>query len=266
MKVNNTNFTLLILAGGEGTRMNLMSKITPKALLSAYDEPLLLRQIRQAKEASIKNIVVTTNPEDYRPIKTTLRETGHEAEVINNPEHSKGSLPALKSALNNVATPIVLMSFADIFFIKNPFLSFEYDTKEDRLGASKAFSQKELSLGGIIFTDNKKVVTEIAERPLKNNKKGYRWNGLALFNTRYEDILGDFLDNFPKDSPEGDFFEYLSRKKDILFTTLQCPDFINVNTPESLITASLYRYAEVENKANLLVLAKKLREYSLTKS
>ena len=149
------------------------------------------------------------------------------------------------------------MSFADIYFLNNPFFKFK-NTDRHSLGISKAFYKKELALGGIIFMQASSI-EKIIEMPVKNNTKGYRWNGLALFDEIDHDDLKKFLGDNRLDSPEGDFFEYLRTKKKVDFSGIECSDFINVNRPDNLLVAAMYRLSEIKKDKQLLLLANKTR-------
>jgi len=256
-----TNFTLIILAGGDGTRMKPASLITPKPLLVSYDEPLLIRQVRQANEAGISQILVSTNPKDYTTTKKALRICKVKAEVLKNEHHREGSLPALSFAIEKTSTPKILMSFADIYFLNSPFFEFK-NTGRHSLGISKAFDKRELSLGGIVFADES-VIQKIVELPIKDNIRGYRWNGLALFDKIDSSDLKEFLEDNRLDSPEGDFFEYLRTKKKIDFLGIECPDFLNVNRPDNLLVVAMYRLSEVKKDKQLLTLANRARIHIL---
>jgi len=252
-----SDFTLIILAGGDGARMKPASLITPKPLLTSCDEPLLVRQVRQANEAGIPQVLVSTNPKDYIPIKKALRIYKVKAEVLKNEHHIEGSLPALSFAIEKTSTSKILMSFADIYFLSNPFFKFKY-TNRHSLGISKAFDKRELSLGGIIYMQAGSI-EKIIEMPIKNNTKGYRWNGLALFDKIDHDDLKKFLGDNRLDSPEGDFFEYLRAEKKVNFSGIECSDFINVNRPDNLLVAAMYRLSEIKKGKQLLLLANKTR-------
>jgi len=207
-------------------------------------------------------IVVSTNPKDYALVQRTLEQANVKSKVLRNTRHSKGSLAALEFALGEVSSEHVLMSFADIYFFENPFKSF-CGLSKHTLGISKAFDKKELSLGGIVFV-NKNYVERIIEKPIKNNK-GYRWNGLALFSRSDVTNLSEFLKASPSNPREGDFFEYLRKDKKVNFSFLECSDFINVNRPENLMVASLYRFSEVKNEPKILSLASDTKRLILNK-
>lgn len=257
----NSDFTLIVLAGGDGTRMRPASLITPKPLLATYDEPLLIRQARQANEAGISKILISTNPKDYTHLRQILSLYGVKAKVLENEKHKEGSLPALNFAIEKTSTPKILMSFADIYFFDNPFLKFMSINKHS-LGISKAFDKRELSLGGMVFCDGS-VIQKIVETPIKNNTEGYRWNGLALFDKIDRSDLKEFLKDNRLDSPEGDFFEYLRTKNKIEFSGIECSDFINVNRPDNLLVAAIYRLSEVKKDKRLSTLANQTRIHLL---
>lgn len=254
--------TLIILAGGDGTRMQPASLITPKPLLTAFDDTLLIRQIRQANEARIDNVVVSTNPKDLTLIQKIIKQSALQAKVLKNEMHSKGSLPALEFAISRISSENVLMSFADIYFFNNPFKSFVGLSKHT-LGISGTFDTKELSLGGVVLVKDNMMVEKIIEMPFKNNK-GYRWNGLALFKIGNRSDLTHFLSVNKANSPEGDFFEYLRKSKQVEFFFVKCSDFINVNRPENLLVASMYRFSEIKKSQKLFSLANECRKHILS--
>ena len=53
----------IILAGGTGTRLYPLTKVTNKHLLPVGKEPMIFNPIRQLRSASIKDILVVTGKE-----------------------------------------------------------------------------------------------------------------------------------------------------------------------------------------------------------
>lgn len=257
-----TKIALVILAGGQGNRMGFLSNLAPKPMLHVLDESLLIRQIKQAQAAGLKNIVVTTRKKYYKKIESELKIAKLEVTLIQNPKHKLGSLPALLYILDKIKIDNIIMSFADIYFIENPFRTFLKNIGSQKMcfmGISNVFHKKDLSNGGIIFLDNNNNVVKIIEKPSNMNNKGLRWNGLAFFDRRNKLYLKKFLDTNSLESPEGDFFEYVRRLGTELKGIL-CSDFININEPQDLIVASLYRIGEVSNDSSKIKIAKRLRE------
>lgn len=261
--------SLIILAGGEGSRMGRLSKITPKPLMAAFDEPLVIRHIRHAEESGIKRIIISTAPTYYDKVKKSLPYWNkNNAILIENENHKDGSLPALLKIMDFLETKKLIMAFSDIFFLKNPYSEFlkTANSYSYVLGISPAFSTKELGFGGIILLNPDLTVRKIRESPIKSNREGMRWNGLVYFNSSHKRLLNKFLQLYPKGSPEGDFFEYLRKKMNAVFHACICPDFINVNKPIDIFIATLYRYAEINPKLRMESMANRVRKNILYKT
>ena len=178
----NNNITLIILAGGEGNRMRPLTDLTPKPILHVLDESLLIRQIKQAQTTGLKNIIVTTQKKYNKNIESELKIAKLKVTLIQNPKHKQGSLPALLYVLNKIGTDKIIMSFSDLYFIDNPFLTFLKKIGTQKvclMGVSNIFHKKDLSNGGLIFLDNNCNIVKIIEKPLYMNNMGLRWNGLA---------------------------------------------------------------------------------------
>jgi len=263
------NMSLVILAGGNGSRMEKIGKIAPKPLLFAFDEPLIIRHIRYAQEAQIKNVIVSTSPQHYPCFSKALAHWDiRGVRLVKNQAHATGPLPALLKIMDSLNSRKLLLSLADIFFLNNPYHEISQDNEpySYRLGFSPTFHKRELSLGGILFTKpNQKDLTRIVKKPVKENRDGFRWNGLAYFDVSQTRALSDFLDRYPKISSLEDFFEYLRQIKNVSFRLYKCPDFINVNRPEDLLQASLYRYAELFPETSIKLIVNRLRHHCLSK-
>lgn len=264
------DISLVILAGGNGSRMEKIGKIAPKPLLPALDEPLIIRHIRYAQDAQIKNIIISTSPQYYSRFSEVLSHwnTDKNVNLMKNQGHAIGPLPALLRIMQSLTSFKILLSLADIFFLENPYGEISQGCKLHpyRFGFSPAFNRKELSLGGILFAKpNQKNLARIVKKPIKGNKDGMRWNGLAYFDVSQIKALYNFLNLYQMTSPLEDFFEYLHHVENINFRLYKCPDFINVNRPEDLLQASLYRCSELFPEAHIKSIANKLRNHYLSK-
>jgi hypothetical protein len=118
-----------------------------------------------------------------------------------------------------------------------------------RWGVAAITVEAELRKGGIVEQDNGKVY-RIIERPMGTpalTEQPARWSGVALIDrARALKDLETFLPNAPADSPPGDFFEF-QRTRGLDFRCTAGPDFVNINSPDHLLLASLY--ARLEKRA-----------------
>lgn len=271
--------TLVILAGGKATRIGSIKHVCPKTGLLAYDQPLLIRQIKQAlPQTSISKIVISTNKKNYSQIKSIIysfnKSLGASIEIFENPLHKIGSLNALSYIIKSLAIERTLMSFGDIFFLDSPFkeVSSLIGSEETYVFGAPPFLRNELLLGGIIDADKDNRVIKISEKPRSSIINiGYRWNGLALFSKKkHNKSLDSFLKKVPPDTPEEQYFSHFnSLYKKILVH--QSADFINVNTLRDLHLAASIRLNEiiVEDQPNTELKLNKfidnLRKYILKK-
>ena len=62
----------VILAGGSGTRLHPLTKVTSKQLLPVYDKPMIYYPLTTLILAGVKDVLVITRPEDASSFKALL--------------------------------------------------------------------------------------------------------------------------------------------------------------------------------------------------
>ena len=67
----------VVLAGGLGTRLNPLTKITSKQLLPVYDKPLIFYPLSTLMLAGIENTLIIASPSQINRFKELLGD-GHE--------------------------------------------------------------------------------------------------------------------------------------------------------------------------------------------
>lgn len=107
----------IILAAGLSRRFAPISYEQPKGLLTVRDEVLIERQIKQLKEAGIKDIIVVVG---YKKELFFYLEDKYDVDIVVNEEYAtRNNNSSLKVAENLLGNTYVCSS--DDYFIENPF-------------------------------------------------------------------------------------------------------------------------------------------------
>ena len=68
----------VILAGGTGSRLSPLTKVTNKHLLPVYDEPMIYKVIKTLTNSVIKDITIDTRSYSPNDHKTRFRVSRHD--------------------------------------------------------------------------------------------------------------------------------------------------------------------------------------------
>ncbi len=268
MERSNRN-TLIIMAGGMSTRMGSIGKKVSKSVIPLYESSLLDQHVKYAKKSkSFAKIIISTSPDLYPILNLTIEDV--DVVVHENSDHDGGSLKALNSILNYVDSEFSTVTFADIFFLDNPYNFTEEELQNDiLLGYDDFFTEIEAFRGGIVIVKDK-LVTEIIEKPIERKyEDAYRWNGISVIRTNLiKKYLPVFLEEVDKEVPEGDFYQFLLQQGYAIKAT-KMSDFVNNNNPKLLAVTNLYLISKILNSTNkklsesLALEANNLRNYLL---
>ena len=247
-----------ILCGGAGRRMGSLARGRPKALLPAFDKPLLWRQVEQLGVAGFEQIEVVTTPTLAPQIRDSLDRldgsltTKTRLRVRSCESQARGVLWGALAVLEAATTEKVLLCLGDIFFLSNPFLSIRshLEADHDCLSAAPLMNEFEMDIGGLVLQHHG-LVQSVVEQPSREILgKPLRWSGVFMVDRRSARTdLEVFLGSAQPDARPGDFLDYRCRQG-VVSRVVDCPDFVNVNTPDELLLASLYARIESASDNN----------------
>ena len=172
----------IILAGGAGTRLHPLTKITSKQLLPVYDRPMIFYPLQTLLDAGIKDILIIVAP-DYAGDFLKLLGSGKQFnakfnyEIQDKPE---GLAQAFVIGKNFIGNDSVTMILGDNIFVGNEtFLkeSIKSFQKGARVFAKQVPDPERF--GVVEFAEGKKAVS-IEEKP-KQPKSNYAVTGLYVY-------------------------------------------------------------------------------------
>jgi len=156
----------IILAGGKGTRLYPLTKVTNKHLLPVGKEPMIFNPIKQLVSADIKDILIVTSTENMGDI-VNLLGSGNEFGVdftYKVQETASGIADALRLGKNFTNKERIVVVLGDNIATKSikPYVD---NFKKQKIGARVLLKEvSDPTRYGIVALDEEKIV-EIEEKP-----------------------------------------------------------------------------------------------------
>lgn len=169
----------IILAGGAGTRLYPLTKITSKQLLPVYDKPMIYYPLETLLKAGIRDILIIIAPNnagDFLNLLGSGKEYGcnFTYEIQDRPE---GLAQAFKIGERFIGDDDVAMILGDNLF-EDDFSEAITSFKKGARVFAKEVDDPE-RFGVVAFDDNKKVIS-IEEKP-DQPKSNYCVTGLYIY-------------------------------------------------------------------------------------
>lgn len=177
----------VILAGGSGSRLQPLTKVTSKQLLPVYDHPMVYYPLRTLLSSGIKDILVITAPEHAGDYLKYLGRGGNFGVrfTYEIQEKPKGLAQALGMAEDFADTGPVVMILGDNIF-EDDFSKVIQGFEEGAVIFMKAVSDPQRF--GVVEMDRRGRVVSIVEKPSKP-KSRYAQTGLYIYdNTAFAKI------------------------------------------------------------------------------
>ncbi len=172
----------IILAGGAGTRLHPLTKITSKQLLPVYDKPMIYYPLQTLLDAGIKEILIIVAPESAGNFLKLLG-SGKEFdarftyEIQDKPE---GLAQAFILGKTFIGDDDVTMILGDNIFVGNE--TFLLDAITSFTSGARVFAKKvhDPERFGVVEFDSEMNAVSIEEKP-ENPKSDYAVTGLYIY-------------------------------------------------------------------------------------
>ena len=176
----------IILAGGNGTRLSPLTKVTNKQLLPLYDKPIIYYPLSVLMLAWIKKILIITNPDETTVYKKLLGDGSRFGISLTYKEQKKpeGLPQAFLIGKNFIKKNGVALILGDNFFYGQGLaLRLRRSLKRNRGSTIFLYPVKNPSQYGVVELDKKNKIKKISEKP-KKTKSNLAITGLYLFNSK----------------------------------------------------------------------------------
>lgn len=235
--INEEKLKGVILAGGLGTRLYPLTKVTSKHLLPVGNEPMIYHGIRQLAEAGITDILIVTNPihvGDFVKVLKSGKNFGCDF-TYKVQEEAKGIAHALALAENFAAEKGIVVLLGDNIF-ESSIHQIVNDFKSQQTGARIVLKKVEDPERYGVATVNGNRILSIEEKP-ENPKSKDAVVGLYFYDQTVFDIIRTI-----KPSSRGEYEitavnnAYIAREQ-LEYSILQ-GEWVDAGTLESLVVAN----------------------------
>ncbi len=181
----------VVLAGGLGTRLYPLTKVTNKHLLPVYNRPMITYPIECLVKAGIKDILVVTggnNPGDFLKLLGNGKEYGVEHISYAYQEGEGGIADALALAEAHAGSGRICVVLGDNIIEKNIAAAVD-EYRRQELGAKILLKQVDDPWRFGVPVLEGDTVVRIEEKP-KNPASSYAVTGIYLYDKRVFDFIG----------------------------------------------------------------------------
>lgn len=172
----------IILAGGSGTRLHPLTKVTSKQLLPVYDKPMIYYPLSTLMSAGIQEILIITTPRDKYQFKELLgngEQLGCQFSYATQ-ENPNGLAESFIIAEDFIGDDAVALILGDNIFYGSGLSQLLQSNLEPDGGIIYAYHVHDPERYGVVdFNDNGDVVS-IEEKP-KSPKSNYAVPGIYFY-------------------------------------------------------------------------------------
>lgn len=235
----------IILAGGSGTRLYPLTKITSKQLLSVYDKPMIYYPLSTLMLFGIRDILIISTPQDTPNIEKLF---GNGEKLGLNIQYAiqnepKGIAQAFIIGDDFVGNEDVCLILGDnIFYMGEQFHTFRDEVEKNKRHRATIFAYhvSDPERFGVVEFDKDLKVVSIEEKP-KNPKSNYASVGLYFYPG---DVVGKARTLVPSARGELEITDlnnlYLKEGRMSVVPMRRGNAWLDAGTPESLMESSTF--------------------------
>ena len=176
----------IILAGGYGTRLSPLTKVTNKQLLPLYDKPLIYYSLSVLMLAGIKKILIIVNPTEASSYKKLLGDGSRLGiSIIYKEQKKPEGLPQAfligEDFINHKGVALILGD--NFFYGQGLALKLKQALKKNKGSTIFLYPVENPSQYGVVELSDKNKIKKISEKP-KKSKSNLAITGLYFFDSK----------------------------------------------------------------------------------
>ena len=241
----------IILAGGLGTRLLPLTRVTNKHLLPIYKKPMIYYPLETLVSAGIKEIMIVTggnNPGDFLKLLGNGKELGLKELHYAYQDGSGGIAEALGLAEDFADQEKIVVILGDNIFednINQYVKSFENQERGAKLFFKKVPSPERF---GVPVIKNGKIV-RIEEKP-KRPKSSYAVTGLYMYDNQVWDVIKNLKPSARGELEITDVNNFYVKQKTVTYEILK-GFWTDAGTFDSLFQASVLIFKKEKGDKSL---------------
>ena len=245
----------IILAGGSGSRLNPLTKVTSKQLIPVYDKPMIYYPLSTLMLAGIKDILIISTPQDlpkFRELFGDGRDVGLNFSYKEQPK-PEGIAQAFIIGEEFIGEDSVCLILGDnIFYGHSLSMTLQKMAGIKEGACIFGYWVSDPQRYGVVEFNNNYEVLSIEEKP-KVPKSNYAVPGLYFYDNKVVDIAKNL-----KPSARGELeitdvnLTYLKKRNLKVELLGRGYAWLDTGTPDSLLDASNY-IATMERRQGLKI-------------
>lgn len=235
----------IILAGGSGTRLYPLTKVTSKQLLPIYDKPMIYYPLSTLMLAGIRDILIISTPSDTPRFKDLLGDGSNFGINLSYAVQKKpeGLAQAFLIGEDFISNDTCAMILGDNIFYGGWFRKYLNDAVRDaENGKATIFGYyvSDPERFGIVEFDKEKNVISVEEKP-KKPKSNYCITGLYFYDNRVVEMAKKVKPSFRGELEITDLNRMYLNENDLKVQILgRGFAWLDTGTTESLMDAALF--------------------------
>ncbi|WP_440450288.1 glucose-1-phosphate thymidylyltransferase RfbA [Ruminococcus bromii] len=235
----------IILAGGSGTRLYPLTKVTSKQLLPIYDKPMIYYPLSTLMLAGIRDILIISTPSDTPRFKNLLGDGSNFGINLSYAvqEKPEGLAQAFLIGEDFIGNDTCAMILGDNIFYGGWFRKYLNDAVRDaENGKATIFGYyvNDPERFGIVEFDKEKNVISVEEKP-KKPKSNYCITGLYFYDSRVVEMAKKVKPSFRGELEITDLNRMYLNENNLKVQILgRGFAWLDTGTTESLMDAALF--------------------------